>query len=154
MLSKFYITSCRFSKVVDFQARWIGWCKIRYYDQMSLWFIRRFVWALSPKGRIVLLPIPSYSQLAIYFPPNIKSNIGLKCSWILRVYPVFLTFETHLKVEVDKGSFHGILKCIRKARSVDVMDSVLRCVWMEYACCSSGKLILPGNRPYLRYNTW
>ena len=38
--------------------------------------------------------------------------------------------ETHLKVEVrkDTRSFHGIWKCIGKARSVDVMDSVLRYV--------------------------
>ena len=44
--------------------------------------------------------------------------IRLGCSWILRVYPVFMKFKT--------GSFQGILKCNRKAHRTDVMYSVLR----------------------------
>ena len=43
----------------------------------------------------------------------------------MRVYLVFLKFETHLENELrtNTGSFHGILKCNRKSRRVDVMDS-------------------------------
>ena len=50
--------------------------------------------------------------------------------WILRVDPVFMKFETHLKIEVRTGigSFLGILKCNRKGRRVNVMYSLLRYV--------------------------
>ena len=91
-----HYTSCHFSKVTDFQARWIG----------------------------------------------------LGYSWNLRGYPVLLMFETHLKVEVrsSTGSFHGILKCNRKDRRVDVMDSVLG--WTQYACYAPVQFILPLNLPH------
>jgi len=86
-------TSCQFSKVADFQARWIG------------------------LGR----------------------------SWILWVYPVFLD-----PVRTGTGSFHRIVKCNRKARRVDVMDSVFRYVWTQYTCCAPVLFILPESRTVLQ----
>ena len=46
----------------------------------------------------------------------------------LAIYPVFLKFETHFKIEVRSctGSYHRILKCNRKSRRVDVIESVMR----------------------------
>ena len=46
--------------------------------------------------------------------------------WNLQVYSLLLKFETNLKIEVHTASqsFHAILKCNRKSRRVNVMDSV------------------------------
>ena len=60
--------------------------------------------------------------------------------------------ETHLKIEVrtctGTGSIHGILKCKWKARRVNVMDSVLRLGWTQYACCAPVQFILPGKKNF------
>ena len=61
---------------------------------------------------------------------------------------MFLKLETHLKIGVRTciWSFHGILKCKRKSRRVDVTDSVLRSGWRQYTCCAPDKFILLANR--------
>ena len=78
------------------------------------------------KNEYLVKVLTSIYTTSCRFP---KWLISRQDSAILRVCPMFLMFETHLKLEyaqTQTRSFHGILKYIRKASLVNVMDSVLR----------------------------
>ena len=97
---------------------------------------------LNHFGKSVILMF--YYQLPFFQSGRFPAKwIGLGRSRILQVYPVFLKFETHLKmyVRTDRESFHEILKCNWKARHVDKMESVLRHAWTQYACYAPVQLI-------------